>query len=164
MVLRGDVVSFMNGNGGVDDLYWELASEFEGDLSSGNYLRLNSLFLDDWHNGLMDVVMDSLASHSWSSYLAMRGFMGFRRVLEAAELRRYSCLGILIVLMSELFVFDGDHVMMVLLREGLLVADWLNSGMVVVLVDFSVHCLGDILMSVRVDSFLCDGRVHNFVN
>lgn len=40
--------------------------------------------------------------------------------------------------------------MLVLLRESFLVADWLDCGVVVVLVNLTVHSLGDILMAVSV--------------
>lgn len=41
--------------------------------------------------------------------------------------------------------------MLMLLRQSFLVADWLDCGVVVILVNFTVHSLGDILMAISVN-------------
>ena len=68
-------------------------------------------------------------------------------MLESAHLGIDTLLGVLVILVSVFLVLNGHHLMMVLLRESLLVADWLESGMVVVLVDLTIHGLSDILMA-----------------
>jgi len=84
MVLGGCVMSFVDGNCGVDD-FW-----------------LNSLFLDDRNNSLVDVMMDMLASHSGSGGLCMMGLFDPFVVLEVSHLTCESLLSILLVVMVEL--------------------------------------------------------------
>ena len=67
-------------------------------------------------------------------------------MLESAHLGGDTLLGVLVIFVSVFLVVSGHHLMMMLLRKNLLVADWLDSGMVVVLVNLTVHSLGDILM------------------
>ncbi len=74
----------MDGNCGVND-FW-----------------LNSFFLDDRNNSLVDVMMDMLASHSGSGGLCMMGLFDPFVVLEVSHLTCESLLSILLVVMVEL--------------------------------------------------------------
>ncbi len=112
----------------------------------------------------MHVMVYSLAADSRGSFLGVPGLMGGGGMLKSAELGSYSGLGVLVVLMSEFLVLDWDHVMLVLLGQRLLVGDRLDGSVIMVLVNITVHCLRDFLMSVREDVLLCHGRVHDLVD
>ena len=58
MVLGLNVVSFVDGHGSVNDLW------------------LDGLFVDDWNNSLVDVVVDVLAGDGWCCLLAVGGLVG----------------------------------------------------------------------------------------
>ena len=96
--------------------------------------------------------------------MRLPGLVDSLRVVEAAKLTGYFSLGVLIVLMSEFLVFSREHVVLMLFRQNLLVIDRLDGRVIVMLVDLSVNCLGDFLMSVRVDGFLRHSRVYDLID
>jgi hypothetical protein len=52
----------------------------------------------------------------------------------------------------------------VLLGQDLLVLDWLDSGVVVMLVDLPVYSLSGLLMAVRLDGFAGDTVLNEFID
>lgn len=71
--------------------------------------------------------------------------------MELTELSVDTLLSLSFVSVSEFTVYLGCQIVCVLLWEDLSVRDWLNSGVVVVLVDLTVDCLCGLFMSVRLD-------------
>jgi len=65
---------------------------------------------------------------------------------------------------SELSLNLRNDVVNVLLRCNLSVCDRLDSGVVMMLVNFSVNSLLSLLVSVWLDNFLNNGGVHNLVD
>ena len=109
-------------------------------------------------------MVDTLASDGRSSLLGVSCLVSSGMVLEATKLRSYSLLGVLVVLVSELLMLGGDHVVDMLLRQSFLVVDWLDRGVVMVLVDLSVDSLSNVLMACWVNSFLCHCWVDDLVD
>lgn len=146
MVLGSAVVSLVNGHGGVDDL------------------RLYGLLVDDWLHGFVDVMVDMLPGGDGESCLSVLSLVYCGGVLEFSGLSLQTFLRLALVVVVELAVFNGDHVMGMLLGQYLLMLQGLHGCVVVVLVDFTVNSLCDILMTSGLDSLGGDGRVDDLLD
>jgi len=137
VVLGRLVVSLVDGNGGVD------------------HGRLDGLTLNHGLDGLVDVVVVVLAHGSRSSALGVYSWRYDSLVLELGLLLSNSTASTFIVTLVDLAVLYTSDLVLVLLREDLVVLDWLDSVVVVVVVNLTVDgrvdvlvvCLGNILMS-----------------
>lgn len=145
-MLSSDVVCLVNGHSGVDDLW------------------LVGLLVDDWLDGLVHVVVNVLARHSWQGRGSLSRWLNDATVLELAELSSYPLRGLSFIVMSESLLDGVDKVVRVLLWKRLLVSDWLNSGVVVMLVHLSVDGLDCLLMSVWLDGLGSDGGVDYLID
>lgn len=114
-------------------------------------LGLDGLLVDYGLDSLVDMVMDMLTSDSRGSLLGGGGASSGRGVLESGKLSAYSSSGLFLIVMTELFLDLRDEVMGVLLWKNFSVLNWLNGGVVVILVDFPVNGLSGLFMSVRLD-------------
>lgn len=103
MVLRGAVVSLVNGHGSMYNLW------------------LDGLLVDDWLDGLVNVVMDMLARGNWEGGFSVVGLVCCGGVLELGSFPGETVLRFTLVVVMKLAVFNWDHVVGVLLRENLLV-------------------------------------------
>lgn len=83
---------------------------------------------------------------------------------ELANLHINAALDSLVISMVELFLLDRNHLMRVLLWENFTVGNWLNSGVVMVLVNLPVDGLRSLLMSSRLDNLASDRRVDYFID
>ena len=120
MVLGFVVVDLVDGHSGVHDVW------------------LDSLLVDHWLDGLVDVVVDMLTTdlgHGRGGVLR-RGTD--RLILELSLCLREARLGVLGVTLIMGAVLDWDEVVVVLLGQDLAIVNWLDGGVVVVLVDLAV--------------------------
>jgi len=62
--------------------------------------------------------------------------------------------GVVGIFVADLTVLGGDQVVSVLLREDLLVGNWLDCGVVVILMHLTVYSLNNLLMSMGLDGLL----------
>jgi hypothetical protein len=124
---------FVDGDNSVDD-FW-------GD----------GLLVDDWLDGLVDVMVNMLALNPWGNSCGMFGLVGVGGVLELGSLTLQSLTRLMVVAVVELLVDGIFHHMVMLLREDLLMLDRLDRGVVVVLMDFAVDSLLDLLMASGLD-------------
>jgi hypothetical protein len=96
VVLGLILVDFVDWNGGVHDGW------------------LDSLLLDDWLDGLMDVVVDVLASDGGSSGCGMLGLANSSSILELSLLSSKTLLDGVIISMLDVAVLDTNYSVRVL--------------------------------------------------
>lgn len=132
--------------------------------NSVNNLRLNSLLVDDWLHSLVNVVVDMFASDGWGGSLSVSCFVCSGVILELAKLSRNARLSFVIVAVMNFAVLGREQIVSVLLRESLLVSDWLHSGVVMILMNLTFNSLSHLLMSVWLNGLTCDGWVDNLVH
>lgn len=84
----------------------------------------------------------------------MLGVSLHSRVLELSTLSLEASLDVRVITVFEFAVLDGSHVVVVLLWELLGIVDWLDCGVVVVLVDLPVNGSSDILVTVLIDGLV----------
>ena len=113
---------------------------------------------------LMNVVVDMLSSNHWCYGVALLNTAVYPLILELCTLLLETCFDGLLVTMTELSVLNGDHVMLVLFRKDFAVFDWLNGGMVVVLVHLAVNGALSFFMANLCDLLIHNGRSHFLVN
>lgn len=105
--------------------------------------------VNDWLNRFMNMMVNMLALDSGCSGCCMSGFTGMGGVLELGSLTLESLASLVVIAVMELLVDHILHLVMVLFRENLLVLNWLDSGVVVVLVDLTINSLGELLVARR---------------
>jgi len=140
------VVNLMDRNGGVDNI------------------RLNSLLLDDRLDGLMDVVVDVLATDGGSLALAVGVSIHNALVLELGLLLNKVALGSVMVAVVKLAVLDGAELSSVLFRKDLTILDGLNGTVVMVLVYLLIDRGLNLLMRVGLDDLMLDSRSNSLVD
>lgn len=146
MVLGLIVVDFMDWDGGVDDG------------------RLDGLLLDDWLDGLVDVVVNVLARQGWCSGRSVLSLSDLFGALELSSLSLESLSHVLIVAVVDLAVLSANQVVRVLLRKNLTVLDGLDGGVEVILVDLTVDDLLSFLVLCASDMLIHNGRVDSLVD
>jgi len=127
-------------------------------------LRSNCLFVDDGLHGFVDVVMGMLAFDSGSCAGGVPGFVGGGGVSELAGFLLESGSSGISVFVFELLLHHGLHLMAVLFREDLLVLDWLDGGVVVVLMDLAVDGFLRLFVECRLDTLLSYWSRYRFLN
>jgi len=140
------VVNFMDRDGGV------------------HYAGLNSLFLNNGLDGLVDVVVDVLAANGGGNTLAVGGLVNAPLVSEAGLVINKRPLGGLGITVVELAVLNGTKLGSVLLGENLTVHDRLDSAVVVILVDLLVDGCVDLLVYMGLDDFVLNSGGYSLVN
>lgn len=119
------------------------------DGNSGVYdLGLDGLLVDNWLNSLVDVMVDVLACNGSSLGSGVCGLVSGRGILKLLELSLHTLLCLSLVVVSELSLNLGDDVVNMLLRQLFSMLDWLNCGVVMILVNLSVNSLSGLLVSV----------------
>jgi len=134
MVLGLILVNLMDGNSGV----------YNGGL--------DSLLLDHWLDLLVYMVVDVLACNSWVGRGCLLSVSHSAGVLELSLFGGQTLLGVFVRAVLDIAVLYTSNLVGVLLREDFTVLDWLNGGVVMVLVYLAVDSSGFILM-------LCAGDV-----
>jgi hypothetical protein len=109
-------------------------------------------------------VVDVLAAKGGGYALAVSGALNLPLVTELSLLLHQVPLGVVMVAVVELAVLDGAKLGLVGLWEHLAVKHWLNCAVVVVLVDLLVDGGHDLLMVVRLDGLVDDGRGNSLVH
>jgi len=140
------VVNLVDGNGGVDDV------------------GLNSLLLNNRLDGLVDVVVNVLASNGGSSALAVCGGIYATLVLEASLFIDEVPLRGVVIAVVELAVLDSTELSSVLLRQDLTVLNRLNSAVVVVLVDLFVDGSLNLFVHMGLDNLVLNGRGNSLMD
>jgi len=107
---------------------------------------LDSLLLDDRLNVLVNVVMNVLTCNRGICGGGMLRLASCASILELCLLSGKAVLDVVVIAVLEMFVLDTDYIMGVLLWKHLLVLNGLHRGMVVILVDFTINSLSDIIM------------------
>jgi len=146
VVLGLIVVDFMDWDGGVDDG------------------RLDGLLLDDWLDGLVDVVVNVLARQGWCSGRSVLSLSDLFGALELSSLSLESLSHVLIVAVVDLAVLSANQVVRVLLRKNLTVLDGLDGGVVVILVNLAVDDLLGFLVLGAGDVLILNSWVHCLVD
>jgi len=146
VVLRLILVDFMDGNSGVDDGW------------------LDGLFLDDWLDSLVDVMMNVLSGNGWVGGRRVLDITDGSSILELGLFGSDTLLDVGVVAVLDFAVLNANLVVMMLLWENFTVLNGLYGGVVVVLVDFAVyHCL-DILVLLTGYFLILHGRVDSLVD
>jgi len=125
---------------------------------------LDNLFLNDWLDGLVDVVVDVLASNGWGGGGSGSGLADLAGAAELVLLGLDSLSDVVIVAVTELAGLDADLVVDVLLWEDLLVLDWLDGGVVMILVNLAVNDLLCLLVLGLGDVLVHDGWVDSLAD
>lgn len=162
--LRSELVKSLDREGGSAMVHGGgMVSLVNGDCCMDN-VRLNSFFLDNRLDMLMDMVMNSLSCHDRSSLSRSCGAVSCGCILESGGFAVQGSPRFLVVSMVELLVFNRRHVVVVLLRENFLVCNWLHSCVMMLLMNLLVESSGYALMLVRLDLLLNDMRSDIFVD
>ena len=105
---------------------------------------------------LVNVVVDMFSSNNWCHGVTLLGTALDPRILELCTFLLETCSDGLFVTMTELPMLDGDYIVLVLFRKHFAVFDWLDRGVVVVLVHLTVNGGLSFFMA-----NLCDLLAHN---
>jgi hypothetical protein len=100
---------------------------------------LDRLFLNNWLDRLVHMVVDVLASAYRRRVFGMFLLSSVLNILELRGFGRETLFHALVVAMVEFFVLHGFHLVVMFLREDLAVVDGLHAGVMMFLVDFSIH-------------------------
>jgi hypothetical protein len=109
-------------------------------------------------------MVDVLAAEGGGYALAVSGALNLPLVTELSLLLHQVPLGVIMVAVVEFAVLDGTKLGLVGLWEHLAVKHWLHSAVVVVLVDLLVDSSDDLLMYVRLDGLVDDGRGNSLMH
>jgi hypothetical protein len=128
---------------------------------------LDGLFLDDWLDVLVYMVVDMLACSNWIGRGGVLSLSNRAGILELSLLGSQSLLGVGVRTVLDVTVLYAGHLVGVLLGKNLAVSDRLDRGMIVVLVNLAVDsgslifmlCFGDVLVL----NGSVDGLVHGSV-
>ena len=140
------MVHLVDRNGGVDNV------------------RLDSLLLDDGLNGLMDVVVDVLATDGSSLALAVGVSIYNALILELSLLLNKVALGSVVVAVIKLAVLDSAEFSSVLFRENLTILDGLNGAVVMVLVYLLIDRGLNLLVRVGLNDLVLDSGSNSLVD
>lgn len=108
--------------------------------------------------------MDVLASDGGCNALALCGSLYAPLILELSLLLYEIPLRGIVITVIELAVLNGTELGRVLLWQNLAVLNWLDSAVVVILVDLLVHCGVDFLVLVRLDCLVNNRRGNSLVD
>jgi len=126
--------------------------------------RLDGILLDDWLDVLVNVVVDMFAGNGWCSTGAVLSLTNCATVLELSLLSSETLFDVRIVTVLDVTVLSLVLAMVVFFWENLAVLNRLNGGVVMILVNFSVYCLCDILMLGTGNVLVLNCRVDSLVN
>lgn len=115
---------------------------------------------------LVDVVVGMFASHGGQGCMALLRSCFGACALELSPFLIQTLFegsrGVLSVMM--LTLLDRDDAMMVFFRQNLTILDWLDCGVIMILMDFSVDGCGHFFVLLLLDVFMGDGRGDLFMN
>jgi len=125
---------------------------------------LDDLLLDNWLNGLVDMVVNVLASESGRHALALRGSLYSPLVLELCLFLNKVLLRSVMVTVVKLAVLDSSKLCGVLLWQYLAILNWLNGAVVVILVHLLVYSCIDLLVLVGLDGLVNNRGSNSLMN
>lgn len=108
--------------------------------------------------------MDVLSANGGGYTLALCGALEAPLILELSLLLNKVSLGGIVVTVVKLAVLDATKFGGMLLGKNLTVLDWLNSAVVVVLVNLLVYRSVDLLMLVGLDGLMSDSGSNSLVH
>ncbi len=88
------------------------------------------------------MMVNVLAFNDWSCRCGVSRVMSCASVPESSSITFELLSGLASVIMLELSLLNSTHVVGVFFRENFLVLNWLDGGVIVVLVDLTVNGLG----------------------
>ena len=112
----------------------------------------------------MYVVVDVFSSNHWCHGVCLLSTTLYACILELSTLLFETCFNGLFVTVTVLPMFDGNNVVHVLFRKDFAVFDWLDRGMVVVLVYLTVDGGLSFFMANLCDLLVHNGRRYFFVD
>ena len=112
----------------------------------------------------MYVVVDVFSSNHWCHGVSLLSTTFCPDILELCTLLFETCFDGLFITVMVLSMLDGNNVMMVLFWEDFAVFDWLDRGMVVVLMYFTIDGGLSFLMANLCDLLVHNGRCHFLVD
>lgn len=107
---------------------------------------LDSFALNDWLDSLMNVMVNMLTSNSRVNRSCVLCLANFTSVLELGTLGIKSLLYVVVVAMVNLLVLNPSNIVGVLLWKNLLILNWLDRSVVVVLVNLTINSSSSLLM------------------
>ena len=107
----------------------------------------------------MNMVMHMLTSNSWVDGSSVLCLTNLTSIFELSSLRIKSLLHVVIVSVVDLFMLNTSKVVLVLLWKNLFVLNWLDGGVVMILVDLTINGSGGLLMSSLGDVLIGDSWV-----
>jgi hypothetical protein len=152
------VVNLVDWNGGVHNVRLDsLLLDYRLDslvdvLTNVKKMRLSRLEQQDTY------VVDVLASNSGCDALACCGSLYAPFILKLSLFLNKIPLGGIVITVIELAVLNGTELCSVLLWQNFAVLNWLNSAVVVILVDLLVYCCVYLLVLVGLDRLVNDRR------
>lgn len=156
VMLSGVVVDLVNGHGRVDNVRLNgLCGRVSGLADISDETEELTL-VNDRLDGLMNVVVDVLASDDWSHRAGVLTLNPLRLIAVLALLSCELALDLVAVIVLVRAVLNGDNVVVVLLRHARLILHWLDRGVVVILVNLLVNGRLHVLVLSAVDSLVGD--------
>lgn len=128
--------------------------------SAVHHVGLNRLLINDGLHMLVDVVVDVFTLSSWCLGLSASGRANFASVLcqtKPSLLLRQNTIDPVMISVTELLVLGILVYMSMLLGENLSVLDRLDSGVVMILVDFLVHWSVNLLVLSGLNMLMLNG-------
>jgi len=119
-------------------------------------LWLDGFLMDNGLYTLVDMMMNMLAFDSWGCRSGVSCLVSCAGVSEAGSLTFELLFGLTNVVMLELSLLNGAHVVSVLLWEDFLMLDGLDGGVIVVLMDLTVNSFLDFFMTSWLHMLLSD--------
>ena len=117
-----------------------------------------------WFTNLMYVVVNVFSSNHWCHGVGLLGTTLYPCILELCTLLFETCFDGLFIAVMVLPMLDGNNVMFVLFGKDFAVFDWLDGGMVVVLVHLTVNGSLSFFMANLCDLLVHNGRRHFLVD
>ncbi len=120
---------------------------------------LHRLLLDHWLDILMHMMMNVFPLYLWRCAACMLRFSYHLLILKLLCFCFKSLGDMVIVAMLDVSVLNAPNLVSVRFWKHFFVLDGLNGGVVVVLVNFTVYCRGDVFVAGVGDVVMLDGGV-----
>lgn len=133
----------------------------DGSVDNGG---LNSLLLNDWLNGFVDMVMSMLSADGGKGRMGLCRLPFNGAVVEMGTLLLQAVCNGSVLAVVMLMMLSGCMTMFVVFRQDLPILHRLDRGVVVILVDLMINSLLDLLVVLLGHSLMGDGWSHGFVD
>ena len=154
---------FMDGYSGVDDR-WLYGLLVDNRLDGLMEMISKAKLFVNTATDLVDVVVNVLAGNDWCNRVGFFCLTRLAAVLELHTLLLEASFDGVWVTMLVLTMLYRDNVVVMLFREYLAVLDWLNRGVVVILVNFAIDGGCCLFVSVFMNCFVGHSWSDLFVN